>query len=143
MISEGIPIYEILLIKRLRAISYFTYRFTSLSPHAIILMRTNLRKTAENSWSATFCSDFVSWSRSHSSVKNQYPLRIRFNSHRNNIFYTFPANLRCISPKLPILVQFPIYNPPYSSRIQPIMNELKFFWSVLNLPNYLYSVPLM
>ena len=36
MISEGIPIYEILLIKRLRAIYYFTYRFTSLSPHAII-----------------------------------------------------------------------------------------------------------
>ena len=42
-----------------------------------------------------------------------------------------------------ILVQFPIYNPLYFSRIQPIMSELKLFWSVLNLPNYLYSVPLV
>jgi len=42
-----------------------------------------------------------------------------------------------------ILVQFPFYNPPYSSRIYPIMSELKLFWSVLILPNYLYSVPLV
>ena len=75
-----------------------------LPVHLIIiptqLMRTNLRKTAENSWSATFCSDFVSWSWSQSSVKNQAPLRIRFNSHRNNIFILFPKNFQYISPDL-------------------------------------------